>query len=211
MLTLVMGLLFFSGAASASSDPIRVNFDDAKVGELPEGWKIDATHPGKRLAEWKVTSDASAPTKPNVLTLTKPSDSTFNLCWANGVRFKDGTIEAKVRANTGEEDQGGGLIWRVRDGNNYYIARCNPLERNFRLYYVKDGRRHQLDNAKTDVKTGEWFVLKIAQKGDAITAWLNGLELLHAKDRTFSEEGGVGFWTKADAATSFDDLVISKE
>lgn len=176
---LLMGLSFFSVAAFASSEPIRVNFDDAKPGELPKGWKVDATHPGKRLAEWTITPDTSAPTKPNILTLTKPSNSTFNLCWTNDIRFKDGTIEAKIRVNTGEEDRG--------------------------------GRRIQLDDAKANVKTGGWFIMTISQKGDAITAWLNGQELLHAKDSTFSEEGGVGFWTKADAATSFDDLVISKE
>ncbi len=47
------------------------------------------------------------------------------LCWVTS-----------LRAHTGKEDQGGGLIWRRRDANNYYIARYNPLERNFRVYYV---------------------------------------------------------------------------
>ncbi len=208
-LSLLIGFGLISIAALASSETIQLNFDEVKAGELPAGWKVDATGPGKKLAEWKVTSDASAPTKPNVLTLTKPSDSAFNLCWTNELHFKDGSIEVKIKANTGEEDQGGGLIWRARDGNNYYIARYNPLERNFRLYYVKEGRRIQLDDAKANVKTGEWFIMTISQKGDSITAWLNGQKLLHAKDSTFSEEGGVGFWTKADAATSFDNLAVN--
>jgi hypothetical protein len=56
----------------------------------------------------------------------------FNLCWTKDIAFEDGEIEVKVRADTGKEDQGGGLIWRARDANNYYVARYNPLENNFR-------------------------------------------------------------------------------
>ena len=33
-------------------------------------------------------------------------------------------------------DQGGGPVWRYQDANNYYIARMNPLEDNYRVYKV---------------------------------------------------------------------------
>lgn len=38
--------------------------------------------------------------------------------------------------------------------------------------------------------------------------WLSGDNLLKAADRTFAEAGGIGFWTKADAATSFAELIM---
>jgi hypothetical protein len=124
--------------------------------------------------------------------------------------FRDGQLEVKMRANTGKIDQGGGLIWRARDANNYYVARYNPLEANFRLYFVKDGQRQMLaDRGGLGIKTGEWFTLKIIHRGDKIEGWLNGEKLLEATDRTFPEGGGIGFWTKADAATSFADLSMS--
>ena len=40
----------------------------------------------------------------------------------------------------GKLDQGGGLVWRYKDANNYYIARMNPLEDNFRVYKEVAGK-----------------------------------------------------------------------
>ena len=118
-------------------------------------------------------------------------------------------IEGKGKAETGREDQGGGTIWRVQDKDNYYIARYNPLESNFRLYYVKNGARKILADASgVNIKAREWFAVKIVHKGEKIEGWLNGKKLLETTDRTFREAGGVGFWTKADAATSFDNLSV---
>ncbi|MBI5048788.1 MAG: hypothetical protein HZB54_07570 [Deltaproteobacteria bacterium] len=190
------------------------NFEDIPIGQVPAGWKIDATDPKGRLAEWGVITDHGAPSSPHVLSITKINDTfggVFNLCWTSDILFKDGVIESKVRANSGEEDQGGGVIWRAKDANNYYLARYNPLERNFRLYYVKDGARKILaDSAKLGVKTGEWFTIRIIHRDDKIEGWLNEKKSFEVTDRTFMNPGGVGFWTKADAATSFDDLSISK-
>ena len=39
-----------------------------------------------------------------------------------------------VFADEDERDQGGGSIWRAQDRDNYYIARWNRLEDNFRVY-----------------------------------------------------------------------------
>jgi len=189
----------------------QVSFDDVTVGSLPPGWKVEATKPRGPRATWLVKTDASAPSKPNVLALTDAqgnSGSTFNLCWSSGLTFGDGVITVKVKSGTGREDQGGGPIWRVKDKDNYYVARWNPLEDNFRLYYVEDGRRVQLDSVRVRVDAAMWHSIRIEHRGEQITAWFDGEKLLHATDRTFREAGGTGLWTKADAATSFDDLII---
>ncbi len=140
------------GAVSvgAVTESVRQNFDDVAKDKLPQGWKIEASNPKGQLTDWTVGRDANAPSNPNVLSLTKIKDTSggvFNLCWNPTAIFKDGEIEVKVRANTGKVDQGGGLFWRARDANNYYIARYNPLESNFRLYYVKNGARKRLADA----------------------------------------------------------------
>ena len=200
-----------AGKLGASAE-YRLSFDDLASGTLPESWKIEATHPGGKLSEWKVTADKHAPSAPNILAITKIHDDSsdvFNLCWTNAVLFQDGAIEVSLRADTGKEDQGGGVIWRAKDANNYYIARYNPLESNFRIYYVKNGRRTQLASAGgIDVPAGEWFRLRIAHQGTRIEGYLNGRKYLEATDETFMESGGVGFWSKADAASSFDDLLV---
>ena len=101
-------------------------------------------------------------------------------------------------------------IWRVEDKDNYYVARYNPLENNFRLYYVKDAARKILASAtpRLEIKAGEWFTIRIVQQGPRIECWLNGEKLLTVTDVTLTRAGGVGLWTKADATTSFDDFSV---
>jgi 3-keto-disaccharide hydrolase len=196
-----------------AAEDLTIKFDDVTQGQLPTGWTIDATNPGGALVEWSVVTDSNAPSKPNVLTLKTVHDrsgSVFNLCWTRDIAFEDGEIEVRVRTNTGKEDQGGGVIWRARDANNYYIARYNPLENNFRIYYVKNGSRKQLASAgRVGIPASEWFTLKIIQHGDKTEGYLNGKKYLEVSDNTFTGPGGVGFWIKADAASSFDDLRVS--
>ena len=158
-------------------------------------------------------ADSDAPSGQKVLALTSPNHDfggAYNLCWRDDIRFKNGTLEVTVRANTGDEDQGGGPIWRVQDKNNYYIARYNPLENNFRLYKVKDGVRKMLASApRLEIKNSEWFTIRIVHNGSQIEGWLNGEKLLEVSDATLTRAGGVGLWTKADAATSFDDFSVA--
>ncbi len=197
----------------SSAQEQRFNFDQTVAGGLPSGWVVAATNPDGPLAQWQVSADPAALSSPQVLAITRirnESGDVFNLCWTRDLVFQDGSVEVNVRADNGKEDQGGGLIWRVLDADNYYVARYNPLESNFRLYFVKDGKRKQLASADIGgIKSGEWFRLKIVHQGEWIEAYLNGKQYLQATDRTFLKAGGVGFWSKADAASSFDDLVVT--
>lgn len=195
-------------ALTAPSYAVQVSFDNDD--RLPIGWKADAT--GGRPADWRVMRDASAVSAPHVLSIVRINDTArgnFNLFWSPATKFENGSIEVSIRANSGDIDQGGGLIWRVRDADNYYIARYNPLERNLRLYYVKDGARKMLaDAAGLAIGGGEWFALKIAHHGERIQTWLNGKKLIETTDATFTAAGGVGVWAKADAGSSFDNLTV---
>jgi hypothetical protein len=189
------------------------DFERDAAGSLPAGWKVETTNPKGPDATWNVMADSDAPSGQKTLALTSPNHDfggAFNLCWRDDVRFKDGILEVTVRANTGDVDQGGGPIWRVQDKNNYYIARYNPLENNFRLYQVKDGARKQLATApRLEIEAGEWFTIRIVHNGSRIEGWLNGEKLLEVTDATHTQAGGVGLWTKADAVTSFDDLMVT--
>ena len=209
---LIAGWIALSGIATAASaaapNTPRLSFDANDL--LPAGWQAGAT--GGKPAEWKVGRDARAPSPPNVLSVVRFNDTsrgTFNLFWTPAARFHNGSIEVNIRANTGDIDQGGGLLWRVQDENNYYIARYNPLEKNLRLYVVKNGSRSMLvDAPNLGVGGGEWFALKITHRGERIQAWLNGKKLIETTDATFAGAGGAGVWTKADAASSFDDFTL---
>ena len=179
--------------------------------DLPSSWKAQGTNQRGPVATWAIEADASAPSKPNVLALTDTKEGwggTFNLFWTDRIRFKDGVIEVKVKAGTGREDQGGGLIWRVRDKNNYYIARWNPLEDNFRVYVVTNGSRKTLDSASVKADPARWHTIRVEHRSNEIRCYFDSEELLKARDQRLPGAGGVGMWTKADAATQFDDLRV---
>lgn len=213
LVTYFLAVLLGLASQSSFAEEQRFNFDQTAAGGLPSGWIIAATHPDGPLAEWQVKADPVAVSSPQVLAITRiqnASGDVFNLCWTHDLVFQDGSIEVNVRADSGKEDQGGGLIWRAQDADNYYVARYNPLESNLRLYFVKDGKRKQLASADiTGIKSGEWFRLKIVHQGERIEAYLNGKQYLEATDGTFLKTGGIGLWSKADAASSFDDLVVT--
>lgn len=96
----------------------------------------------------------------------------------------------------------------INRNKNYYIVRCNPLENNLRLYCVINGNRKELKSVDCSVKPGEWFTLAVEMKGNRISCSLNGKKLIETTDDTFTKLGLIGFWTKADAQTYFDDLDI---
>ena len=114
------------------------------------------------------------------------------------------------KAVRGQKDQGGGVLWRFQDPNNYYVARMNPLEDNYRLYKVVAGRRTQLATKEgLKVPANEWHRLKVTQAGDRIECSLDGTRHIEATDKTITKPGKVGLWTKADAQTYFDNFQVT--
>jgi len=186
------------------------SFDREKPGSLPAGWKVEATGVQDPLATWSILKDPKSASDNGILALTSTihgSGGTFNLCWTDSLDFLAGEISVRFRAETGREDQGGGIVWRVRDHDNYYIARFNPLEDNFRFYTVHRGNRHQLASARVSLRPG-WHTIRIVQRGNHFTGYLDGKQYLSATDDLFPTPGGTGLWTKADAVTSFDDFTV---
>src|SRR5438128_2473345 len=193
--TSVFALLTITGLALAAEDKVRtLHFAKEDAGKLPAGWKAEKTGTGEGSI-WKVVEDDTAPSKTGyVLAQTAAGPSAlFNLCVAEDTSFKDGDISVQFKAVRGDKDQGGGLVWRYQDHNNYYIARMNPLEDNYRVYKVVAGKRMQLETTPDSVKvpSGEWHMLKIKQVGDRIECFLDGKKHLDVKDDTFTKAGKV--------------------
>ena len=197
--------------AFAADDKARTfTFSKDDVGKVPPGWKADKT--GKEEGSvWKVVEDGTAPSKKGyALAQTAESPKNlFNLCVADDTKYGDVEVSVQLMAVAGRIDLGGGLVWRYQDANNYYVARLNPLEQNYRLYKLVDGKRLQLAT-DDDVKApkGEWHTLKVKMIGEQIECFLNGKKLLEAKDSAIKGAGKVGLWTKADAQTSFDEFKV---
>lgn len=195
-------------AAGAAAETIR--FDDVAPGRLPPGWRAARTGEGE--PRWAVVADASAPSPPNAL--EQSGVARFALCLKTNVSFRDGWLEVKFKPLAGREDQAGGLVWRAKDPDNYYVCRANALENNVVLYKTVAGKRAALDivgrrggyGVTTPVAAGRWHTLRVDVRGNRFLVRFNGRLLFEVEDDTFREAGWVGLWTKADSVTRFDDF-----
>ena len=185
-------------ATFADSD----TFDDAKIGTPPADWSCGVT--GRGTPKWMIEADASAPSKPNVL--KQSGRGTFPWCVKKSVSIADGFVEVKFKPLEGREDQAGGVVWRWKDSDNYYVARANALENNVSLYYTENGNRNTIKYVDAPVAANQWHILRIDFAGKRIKIALDGKTYIDVADDHVTSEGAVGVWTKADSVTAFDDF-----
>jgi hypothetical protein len=195
----------------ADKDEVQVNFEDGSAGGPAPSFDTALTGKGGPV-RWELLQDASAPNGPTVFAETSRdrADYRFPLAILKGFEAKDVEVKVRFKPVSGKVDQAAGLVVRLRDPDNYYIARANALEDNVRLYKVVDGTRRQFAGTNVKVPVGKWQELGLKAEGDRLTVSLDGKELFSATDRAFAEAGRVGLWTKADSLTHFDDLVARK-
>ena len=195
---------------AADDQATQFDFDRTTVGSLATGWVAAETNSQGTPAAWRIVKDGFAPSPPHVMAIVANQNSgqTYNLLMANSGSYRDLELHVFIRANSGKEDQGGGVFWRARDTQNYYLARWNPLEANFRVYVVKNGKRRELASTEARVDPSRWQRITIAHQDDRIEATLNDRITLTVVDKSFTDAGRVGLWTKADAASSFDEFTV---
>jgi hypothetical protein len=197
-------LFYCIGAALIAAPALAdtVDFDRDAVGAPPASWQCGTT--GRGSPRWAVEADASAPSKPNVL--KQSGNATFPWCAKTDVAIADGFVEVKFKPIQGREDQAGGVVWRWKDGDNYYVARANALENNVSLYHTTRGSRHTIKYVAAPVASNQWHTLRAEFVGKHVTVSLDGKRYIDAQDEHIAGAGGVGVWTKADSVTAFDDF-----
>ena len=193
-----MATIFSAANAAAQT----TGFDADTVGALPAGWRAGVT--GRGSPKWSVEADASAPSRPNVL--KQSGSGFFPWCVRPDVSLADGHVETKFKPISGKEDQAGGVVWRWKDGDNYYVARANALENNVSLYYTAKGRRNTIKYVDAPVPGNVWHTLRVEFSGKRIRVILDGKQYIETDDDHIAGPGAVGVWTKADSVTLFDDF-----
>ena len=231
---ILLSILLFTGCNQTKSDDIKTaaenkgdsgklipnltvdttfTFDGCELGKIPSGWSQHFTGRGDKT-EWQVLDDNG-----NKVLAQLSEDNPnyhFNEIVFDGFKVKNVELEVKMKGVKGRMDQGGGFIWRYIDAGNYYVVRANPLENNVVLYKVVNGKRTDLpliDKGRTygvDVKPlgKDWNILKLTVLDNLFTVYLNNEQIFQVRDETFSNEGKIGLWTKADAVSYFDDFQV---
>ena len=186
----------------------RWDFDGLADGAAPEGFDLLETASVGRPATWGGAKDPQAPsggTAFGVLETTNEGQ-TYNLALAPGFESTDVELTVAVKARTGKQDQGGGVAFRADGASNYYIARWNPLEKNVRFYVVVNQQRSAFAAADIDLDPSRWHTMRVIAEGNRFELFMDETSVLVTNDDTLGAKGRIGLWTKADAATLFDDL-----
>jgi len=209
---IALTLVAFAGIAAADDPkPTRMtwSFDAEKAEATPASFAFGRTGEGA-AGKWVVKAVKDAPSGGNVLAQVDAdrTDNRFPVAIVDKPVLADLALSVKCKPVSGAVDQACGLVFRYQDADNYYVTRANVLENNVRFYYVKKGKRQQVASWSGKVASGAWHDYKVEMKGDHVVITFDGKPVLDVKDRTFTQAGKVGVWTKADSVTYFDDLTV---
>jgi hypothetical protein len=194
-------LIAWVGAAWGQNDAAgrrQYDFQSDEVGHAPSGFR-------SAVGSWTITDDAGH----HVLVQTaRNEDAIFNVIIRTDILYSDVDISVRLKAVKGFVDQGGGIIWRVKNAKSYYLTRYNPLEDSFRVYKVLDGKRSQLASVKAPGDMN-WHTLHVAMKGSKIHSTFDGRIHIDLEDDSIRGYGRIGLWTKSDSQSYFDELQSS--
>jgi len=209
LLCLVIPLGWALGALAQGGSAMHFDFESDKPGEAPQGFSFGRTGKGPP-GKWVIQAVADAPSGKNVLAQTDAdrTDYRFPIAYT-GPEMKDLRLTVKCKPVSGKGDQGCGLVFRLKDDDNYYVTRANALEDNVRLYHVVKGDRRQFGGWNGKVTTGKWHELSVEAQGDHFQVFYDGKKVIDAHDKTFTDSGKFGVWTKADSVIQFDDLTAT--
>ena len=198
----IMGLGWHLLVVAGQAPPGKTsewNFDKEPIGRAPARATVFS-------GNWAVRAEAGAPSPPNALCQTGVAE--FPALSLSESVYTDATVEASFKPISGHEDQAAGIIFRIQDKDNYYIARANALEDNLNIYKFIHGRRIFIKGANAKVSSNKWQQLGVEVTGSRIRGSLNGQPLVEASDDTF-RAGKIGLWTKADSVTCFDNIRVT--
>jgi hypothetical protein len=194
MKAIVAALLLAAATFAAAEERTSVKYD---LGVENPKWKFAAGQWVRRPSGGRQVLAQTAETQPWAVALLEDQ------------KFADVDVSVRFRPISGKEDASGGIIFRARDGRNYFLIRANALENNFRLYTIVNGKRSTIASARvTEPSLGAWHSIRVVATGPRIQGYLDGASLLAHEDKTFVD-GWVGLWTKADSVTEFADLEIT--
>ncbi|MBJ6724623.1 family 16 glycoside hydrolase [Geomesophilobacter sediminis] len=207
--TVAVALVIGNGASGWASSNLRPKDTHVATGQTLQ-WNFDKEKPGEIYfgvkafsGKWLIRKEAGAPTPPNVLCQTATAD--YPALVLGDKVLDDLTVSVLFKPVSGREDQAAGIIFRVRDKDNFYILRANALEDNVNLYKYVKGRRELIKEGAAKVSSGRWQELRVEAVGNVIRGYLDGAVVVEATDETF-RSGRIGLWTKADSVTCFDNV-----
>jgi hypothetical protein len=194
--------LLLAGANLNNAAAQSINFSEARIGTVSAPWRCGATGRGTPL--WSIVEESGSGKTSRLLKQSGVAD--YPWCVHQNTQLQDGFVETRFKPLSGRTDQAGGVVWRWKDKDNYYVARANALENNVALYYTVAGERYTIAYVDAPVPLGQWHSLRVEFNASRIRVLLDGKQYIETSDTHLAAAGLVGVWTKADSVTLFESL-----
>ena len=131
----------------------------------------------------------------------------FPLAIAKESFVTDAVLRVRAKVSGGKIDQVAGLAFAIRDVGNYFVLRINALEDNLALFEYVNGKRLLRVKVAATITLEQWYEISVVVQGRTLRSYLDGeLKVEYTADRLL--QGFVGLWTRADAVSYFEKLVI---
>jgi hypothetical protein len=186
-------------------------FDKDAPGQVPSGFT-----PGKLKNEagrWAVAADAKAPSLPNVLVraATGVSNSEPQIIFIDGLEAGSLDLTVRLKEASAGENQGGGVVFRATDEQNYYLVWLSLDEKLLRLDKVVNGETTHIQDLMVDTGApGKWHTLRLLIHGPLLEAVFNNRQFLSGREEKWEfgsyKKGKIGLWAKGKGAVHFDTV-----
>lgn len=197
-------VLLLAGLLNGDARQWKWDFEKDVLGEKPAGFTFDTTRDAP-AGKWEIVEDAG---KHVLAQLDDRREKwRFALAVVEDTSLRNVKLSVRIKAIKGQLDQGGGLVWRYRDAENYLVARLDVTDGDVRLFRVSDGNTTPFGiKEDVDLKPGQWYTLRVEHQGCEIKVYLDEDIVIMKHEKHFDRPGKIGLWTKADSVMHFDDL-----
>src|SRR5882757_5519298 len=134
--SLLSAIILLTICCAGEARVIRLASPGAAVGASPDSCRPALTGEGGPVA-WQVLLVHNRAALAEMSRVAV--DNRFPLCVVDTVKARDVELGVSFTPVAGKIDQAAGLIFRVRDANNYYVVRANALENNVKSLSRRKG------------------------------------------------------------------------
>lgn len=210
LLAAVLTVLMAGAPAWADFKIQDWSFDKDPPGKPPAGFAPGDTD---RSGRWVVKTDPQPSSPPHVLAHIpgEAPGKDAQVLFIEKAEAANLDMTVRMKAISGGDGQGSGVIFRAVDGRNYFVAWLDPQEKLVRLDKVVNGEVKPLQDLRVEnADIGKWHNLRVNIIGPVFEAFFNNRQFLSAREEAWEfgryEKGKVGLWAQGSAAIYFDNI-----
>jgi hypothetical protein len=198
---LAVGCVTCAGS-SARAAATSIDFGKTEIGAGPA--KFDLAQ-----EQWTAVRGATAETGIAAEQSAVRTDDRYPVAISETALIKNAEINLRLKTAGGKSDQGGGVAVRLSNPRNYYLVQVDARRDRVAFSLVSNGASEEIVGVDADIASHSWHTLTVRAVGNEFTVSLDGEWVFTAFDKTLSQAGRVGLWTKSDSNTQFDQIEIA--